>query len=237
MERTGYIYKLVCSDVNVKDIYVGSTTNERLRKHTHKSSCYNQNDKKFNMYAYQFIRDNGGFSNWDMIRIEEYKFNDKIELKIRERYWIENLQATLNSRIPSKTRQEWTNENRDKVRGYFKKYDNSEKGKLKNIRFRKGETFKQWQHNYYRTDEYKKNEKLRRENRKEELKDYYNKNKETLLQKQKERDERNKDKILQRQKEKVPCECGKTITKQHTARHKKSNQHKFYEETYNFIYS
>jgi predicted GIY-YIG superfamily endonuclease len=35
------IYKLVCNDLEVKEIYVGQTTNFRNRKDTHKRACRN----------------------------------------------------------------------------------------------------------------------------------------------------------------------------------------------------
>jgi len=35
------IYKIVCKDVNIKDCYVGSTTNFNRRKQEHKYNCNN----------------------------------------------------------------------------------------------------------------------------------------------------------------------------------------------------
>ena len=35
------IYKIVCNDLNVKDVYVGNTTDFTKRKWSHKSDCYN----------------------------------------------------------------------------------------------------------------------------------------------------------------------------------------------------
>ena len=46
------IYKLCCRDVNVKEIYVGSTTNFRARKNQHKSCC-KIIKKKNNIKVYQ----------------------------------------------------------------------------------------------------------------------------------------------------------------------------------------
>ena len=45
MSKIGFIYKIVCKDVAVKEIYVGSTTNLKVRKCAHKSSCNNINSK------------------------------------------------------------------------------------------------------------------------------------------------------------------------------------------------
>ena len=58
------IYKLCCLDPNIIEIYIGSTTNKYRRKQQHKSSCNSSNGKYYNLYLYQFIRENGGFANW-----------------------------------------------------------------------------------------------------------------------------------------------------------------------------
>ena len=54
------IYKLVCNDLNVKDCYVGYTTNFKNRKHTHKNTCNNPNVECHNMPVHKCIRSNGG---------------------------------------------------------------------------------------------------------------------------------------------------------------------------------
>ena len=71
------IYKIVCKDANIKDCYVGSTTNLTKRKYLHKSVCNNVNDKAYNCYLYQYIRENGGFHNWDFIEIEKFDCKTK----------------------------------------------------------------------------------------------------------------------------------------------------------------
>ena len=42
------IYKLICKDDNVKDLYVGHTTNFVQRKHAHKDNCIIVNSSKHN---------------------------------------------------------------------------------------------------------------------------------------------------------------------------------------------
>ena len=37
------IYKIVCNDLNITDLYIGHTTNFIKRKATHKSNCNNIN--------------------------------------------------------------------------------------------------------------------------------------------------------------------------------------------------
>jgi hypothetical protein len=65
----GFIYKLCCLDVNVKDIYIGSSTNFKERRKGHKKRCNNEKQKSYNIYVYKFIRDNGGWDNWTMIEL------------------------------------------------------------------------------------------------------------------------------------------------------------------------
>ena len=92
------IYKLCCNDLSVKEIYIGSTTNFNRRKCDHKSVCNYENGPKYNLKVYKFIRSNGGFENWSMVEIEQFNARDKKNLLRRERYWIENEKASLNSR-------------------------------------------------------------------------------------------------------------------------------------------
>ena len=46
------IYKLCCNDLSVTDIYVGSTTNFKMRKHDHKSRYNNELGKSYNLVVY-----------------------------------------------------------------------------------------------------------------------------------------------------------------------------------------
>ena len=100
------IYKICCMNLDIHDIYIGSTTIFRNRKHNHKSACNNINDPDHNIYIYKFIRDNGGWDNWTMIQIESYNANDKRDLESRERYYIEQMKPTLNQRRPIITKKE-----------------------------------------------------------------------------------------------------------------------------------
>jgi hypothetical protein len=122
MAKIGYIYKIVCSDVNVKQIYVGSTRDMRQRKSQHKHACDKETNKNYNLYLYKFIRDNGRWENWAMVQIEQYKYNTKPELHARERHFIETLHAELNKVVPTRTDHEYYEENKEKISGYRKLY-------------------------------------------------------------------------------------------------------------------
>ena len=116
------IYKICCKDINISDIYIGHTTDYIRRKAQHKFSCNNPTDKSYNFYVYQYIRNNGGWENWDIVEIEKYNCNDKLEASKRERHWVEELKATLNKYIPSRTDKEYKN--------YMVQYRENNKAKI-----------------------------------------------------------------------------------------------------------
>jgi hypothetical protein len=98
------IYKIVCNDLNIKDCYVGHTTNFIKRKSSHKNKS-----SKYNLNVYHFIRENGGWDNWTMIEIEKYPCKDSNEARTKERYWYEELKANLNMCKPIMTKEEHYN--------------------------------------------------------------------------------------------------------------------------------
>ena len=91
------IYKIYCKDECITDIYVGHTTNFIQRKSTHKAACNNQNN---DFKIYKIIRENGGWTNWDMIEIAKYNCKDSTEARIKENEHYNQLKATLNSCPP-----------------------------------------------------------------------------------------------------------------------------------------
>jgi len=228
--ENGLIYKLCCKDANITDIYIGSTTSFRHRKSGHKSACNNENRKGYNRHVYKFIRENGGFLNWDMILVEYYPSKTKLQLEKREREIIENLKPTLNKTIPTRTGKEWYDDNKETMIRIKKNWRDNNKEKIKG---------------YYEENKEQKLEKAKEhyEENKEQIlekaKEYYEKNKEQISEKSKKRYEENKEQIKERTKEyrqnnkeqikeKITCECGSIINKDVLARHKKTNKHNGY---------
>jgi len=162
------IYKLCSKDTNIKDIYIGSTTNFTRRKADHKRKINDCNNKEYNYKKSVFIRDNGGWENWDMVLIEKVNCNDKLELHKIERYYIEKFKSSLNMRIPSRT-----------------------------------------------LEEYNKTE-IRKQKKKQNDLDYYQKNKDTYYQTTK----KNREKLGNH-----TCECGATIKKYNLKKHLLSKKH------------
>ena len=121
--KTGHIYKLCCTDPNVKEVYIGSTSNPRVRKCTHKNACNSPSSHNYNYNVYQYIRAHGGWDNWQMVILEaNIRYDEKFELRARERHWLEILSASLNSNTPNRTMSEWHQDNREPLAIYKKQY-------------------------------------------------------------------------------------------------------------------
>ena len=93
-------YKIYCKDANVKELYVGHTTNFVQRKHCHKQTCNNEKNANHNLKVYKCIRDNGGWNNWKMDIIGFHECYDHYEARKVEQSYFESLNATLNSIEP-----------------------------------------------------------------------------------------------------------------------------------------
>ena len=204
--QNGLIYKLCCKDTNITDIYIGSTTSFRHRKSNHKSDCNNEKHNNYNCNVYKFIRENGGWENWNMVLVEYYKCDSKLELEKREREVIENLKSSLNQVIPRRTIKEYYQDNKEKYKEYYE--DNK-----KQILEKKKEYYED---NMEKIKEIsKKYQQDNKEKTKETRKKYYEKNKEKILEINKKYYEKNK----------ITCECGAIISKPHFNRHTKSIKH------------
>ena len=117
------IYKLIHKDdINNENIYIGSTTNFRTRKCSHRQRCTNEKSKKHHFKVYQNIRNNGGWTEWNMLLVEKFPCIDKRESLVRERFWIDHFKSKLNSDIPCRTQKEWGIDNKEKVDEYKKKH-------------------------------------------------------------------------------------------------------------------
>ncbi len=101
------MYRIVCNDVSITDTYVGSTTSFEKRKYNRRilsKEPTNQQKEKSNYIGkqdyerelYVKIRENGGWDNWSMIKIEDYPCKDRYEAEKRERELMEQYKVTLN---------------------------------------------------------------------------------------------------------------------------------------------
>ena len=183
------IYKLVHKeDFDNANIYIGSTTNFRQRKSQHKSSCLNEKSKEYHSKKYQYIRDNKGWYEWNMIEIEKYPCDDKREAEAKEEYWRTHFNALLNSnvcRYPTddkiENRKNYRRENIDKIKDTVEKHYTENSDKIKN----------------YATEYRNNNVNII----KEKARTYYEENRETKLEQAKQYAKNNADKIKEYKKQ------------------------------------
>jgi hypothetical protein len=167
-------YKIVCKDISIIDLYVGSTTAFKARKHQHKSDC--KNEKRNHLMLYQFIGQHGGWENWDMVVISIEKCADSLEAHMIERKYMESLSATLNCIFPSRTREEWIETNKDKIKEQVEVYKKLHKQHINEwlslYRETNKETIAEWQSVYRETnkDKIKEQRKQYREANKDAIK-------------------------------------------------------------------
>ena len=126
-------YKIICKNENIKDIYVGKTLDFKMRIYKHKSDCYNEKKKNYNLKLYQYIRENGGINNWNFIEIEKGEYDNE-ESALKERELIEELNATLNNDIPTRTQKEYRKNNKEYFKKYQKEYRENNKEIIKEKR-------------------------------------------------------------------------------------------------------
>lgn len=214
------IYKLCCNDTSIEDIYVGSTCNFSKRKNSHKSDCNNENNKNYNYKVYKFIRDNGNFENWSMYQIEAKPVENKREKETLERQWIEKLKPTLNSYIPTRTKEEYYQDNKEQILDRVKNYYQNNKEQIVENKE------KYYQDNKERLDKINKEyRKTHKEEKQKQDKERYETHKDKIKEHAKKYREENKEKIKERSSKKFTCECGSEYTTHHKLRHFKTKKH------------
>jgi len=124
-----YIYKM--RGIN----YIGSTKNIKKRCWTHKTACWNENDKAYNCLVYKHIRKKNIDIELEILGVYKRKCNNSIKLLV-EQYFINKYDSVNNGlntlkafRNKKKYLKEWKEENKEKVKKYKKKYYQKNKHK------------------------------------------------------------------------------------------------------------
>lgn len=90
------IYIIKCKDNKIIDTYIGSSDCMKDRERDHRSS-----KKKRSGKLYPFVKNNGGWNNFEFFILEQYNAKSKSDLRNREGFWVDKLKPTLNSQKPS----------------------------------------------------------------------------------------------------------------------------------------
>jgi hypothetical protein len=93
-------YKIYCVNPDITDMYIGHTTNFIQRKYAHKQCTANSKSPIYNSKLYTYIRNHGGWDNWNMEIIAFHKCEDKYVAREYEQKYFKEYKATLNSIQP-----------------------------------------------------------------------------------------------------------------------------------------
>jgi hypothetical protein len=117
------IYKIASRHIPSDPCYIGSTTKsliDRFNSHIKKYKRWKINNKNF--ISSFILFDKYGIENCEIILMDDYNINNKIELLKREQHWID-LTDNINQCKAYKSKQEKL---QDKWERKWKKYENKE---------------------------------------------------------------------------------------------------------------
>lgn len=83
-------------------VYIGSSINFKRRKAQHIKNTKNRRSKSYNYPLYQYIRNSGGWDNFDINIYQEFPCDNKIDGLTKEKEIIELLKSPLNTISPIK---------------------------------------------------------------------------------------------------------------------------------------
>ena len=200
------VYKISCVDENIKEFYIGSTDDLRCRTNHHKH-YYNT---KHNYKVYNFIRENGGLSNWEINPIEIFSFLTEEELRQHEQFYMDEYKPQQNSkRAIGISQTQYYKENKETIKERVKNYSLQNKEKI--AKYKQTTKFKQ-----SKAISDKKYRVKNKETLSIKHKEYREKNKEKIKKYDKEKYQKNKEKL----KEKVNCpHCDLEMRKDSIKRH------------------
>lgn len=94
------IYKIECKDKNIKEVFIGSALNFSKRVGGHQYAYNDVNNRDHNNPLYKFIRQYGGWDNWESIELMKYPEcrSDKDRLEKERMFVTDKEHPNLNHR-------------------------------------------------------------------------------------------------------------------------------------------
>ena len=106
------IYLISCKDSNQKGCYVGQTSRFKRRLIEHKHVSKTESASAHNRSIYRYIRNHGGWDNFEMKKIHSIEGTQK-EIDKLEKFYIKKYKS-LNT-IPTRTRKEYYKDNKETI--------------------------------------------------------------------------------------------------------------------------
>ena len=117
------IYKLACNDPLVTDFYLGYTTFSLV----HLCDMFRVRCKNDNWHVCDFILKNGGFTNWNIERLDCKPCTNSLEARTELRKHFDATPPTLNIHLPTRTRKEYSKREKTLTRQKEYRGENREK--------------------------------------------------------------------------------------------------------------
>ncbi len=115
--QIGIVYKWCCKDPKVLKYYVGSTVSYQSRISRHQTNYLESVFYKgYQEKLYGYIFDNGGWSNFHFVILEQVNNITRKNLTKIEGKYIKNYRdSLLNIQIPNRTRKEYLEDNKERI--------------------------------------------------------------------------------------------------------------------------
>lgn len=117
-----YFYMIYCENFfeedGCKSIYIGHTEDIRKRMNNHRYFCNFSHMGEYHTLKYKVIRNNGGWDNWNIIKIHSQECENRKEAEKVEDKFILMFDSDLNEVRSSLTREEKLQQKKD---DYYKK--------------------------------------------------------------------------------------------------------------------
>jgi len=194
-----YVIRNHCNDM----VYVGSTTQSLSKRF----SCHKCNCKRLKYKLYDAMNELD-IMNFYIELVEEYPCDNREQLCAREGYYIREFDSYnngYNGVLAGRSRREYYEDNREKIKEYVGQYQINNKEKIK-------KQVKQ----YHEDNKDKINDYI---------KEYREENKDKIKKKMKEYREENKDKIREQRNKRFNCECGSVVRYDGKSKHVKTKKH------------
>ena len=122
------IYHIRCK-MTKRVLYVGSSCDFINREKNHKWNCNNEKSVSHHLPIYKYIRENGGFENYEIIPVSFHNLNNIVELRILEQQEMDKHTGLMNCVYASRTQKQYILDNKENKIKYDKQYriDNIEK--------------------------------------------------------------------------------------------------------------
>ena len=134
--KTAIIYKIICKDENIKEMYIGSTFNLNQRINEHKR--HYKYDRSKNIKLYKFIKD---FENFKFEILETFECETKRQKEQKEQEYINKFLPSLNTQKAYITEEYKKERNKNNSKNHYA--ENKEKELLRRKEYQERPEIKQ----------------------------------------------------------------------------------------------